>query len=225
MDVFTFPKIGEIVSHFLYYIQITVISSQEYLHNQGRILLFLHAQCFIYIALLVTLTVGKVRSAYLFLFPVIFHSLTTILNMIVKFKLHIWVYIQLIGQIIPVFYFCSLTVTVFAVFIPMTGRGDASTNPDLMMALFSVLLTLLLVGLSVPLMVLLRKIRYFYILLGAIFLVTVILIITPIGFPFREGTSPQRYYIFVSISWYYLCTVWPKLIVSVYFCNIDFFFK
>ncbi|XP_029726458.2 endoplasmic reticulum metallopeptidase 1 [Aedes albopictus] len=168
----------------------------EYLHNQGRILLFLHAQCFIYIALLVTLTVGKVRSAYLFLFPVIFHSLTTILNMIVKFKLHIWVYIQLIGQIIPVFYFCSLTVTVFAVFIPMTGRGDASTNPDLMMALFSVLLTLLLVGLSVPLMVLLRKIRYFYILLGAIFLVTVILIITPIGFPFREGTSPQRYYIF-----------------------------
>lgn len=171
---------------------------QEFLHNQGRILLFLHAQCFIYIALLVTLTVGRVRSAYLLLFPVIFHSLSTIVNMIIKFKLHIWVYIQLIGQIIPVFYFCSLTVTVFAVFIPMTGRGDASTNPDLMMALFSVLMTLLLVGLSIPLMVLLRKVRYFYILLGALFVATVILMITPIGFPFRDGTSPQRYYIFVS---------------------------
>ncbi|XP_065086297.1 endoplasmic reticulum metallopeptidase 1-like [Ochlerotatus camptorhynchus] len=168
----------------------------KYLHNQGRILLFLHAQCFIYITLLVTFTVGGMRSAYIFLFPVIFHSLSSIVNMIIKFKLNHWIYVQLIGQIIPVFYFCSLTVTVFAVFIPMTGRGDAATNPDLMMALFSVLMTLLLVSLSIPLMVLLPKIRYFYILLGTAFLVTVILMITPVGFPFREGTSPQRYYIF-----------------------------
>ncbi|XP_062540822.1 endoplasmic reticulum metallopeptidase 1-like [Armigeres subalbatus] len=168
----------------------------EFLHNQGRILLFLHAQCFIYIVLLITLTVGKVRSAYLLLFPVIFHSLSTIINMVIKFKLNVWIYIQLIGQIIPFFYFCTLAVTVFAVLVPMTGRGDPSTNPDFMMALFSVLLTLLLFGLSIPLMCLLHKMRYFYILLGTMFLVSIILMSTPVGFPFREGTSPQRYYIF-----------------------------
>ncbi|XP_058835807.1 endoplasmic reticulum metallopeptidase 1-like [Topomyia yanbarensis] len=174
-----------------------------FLHNQGRVLLFLHAQCFIYVALLLTLAIGGIRSAYLFLFPVVFYTLSTIINTVIKFKLNHWIYVHLACQIIPLIYFCSLTVTVFAVFIPMTGRGDAGTNPDLMMALFSVLMALLLVAMWIPLMTLASKVRYFYTLLGLSFVVTVIVMATPIGFPFRDGTSPQRYYIFHQQSNFY----------------------
>lgn len=162
-------------------------------------LLFLHAQCFIYIALLLTFTIGGIRSAYLLLFPIIFHSLTTVVNMAIKFKLNFWIYVHLTGQLIPLIYFCSLTTTVFAVFIPMTGRGDPTANPDLMMALFSVLMSLFLVGLLAPLIVLLPKIRYFFIVVGLMLVTTIVVMFTSVGFPFREATTPQRYYIFVSI--------------------------
>ncbi|XP_058462014.1 endoplasmic reticulum metallopeptidase 1-like [Malaya genurostris] len=175
------------------YIRLRKVS---FLHNQGRVLLFLHAQCFIYVALLVTLTIGGIRSSYLLLFPVVFYSLSTIINLFIKFKRNHWIYVHLAGQIIPLIYFCSLTVTVFAVFIPMTGHGGAGSNPDLMMALFSILMALLLVGMCAPLMTLASKIRYFYTLLGLSFVVTLIVMATPVGFPFRENTSPQRYYIF-----------------------------
>ncbi|XP_055601480.1 endoplasmic reticulum metallopeptidase 1-like [Uranotaenia lowii] len=168
----------------------------SYLNNQGRVLLFLHSQCLIFIALLLTLTVAEIRSGYLLLFPVIFHSLSTIVNIFLKFKLNHWIYVQVIGQIIPMVYFCALSITVFTVFIPLTGRGDPGANPDFMMALFSILMSLLLFGLLIPLVVLLPKIRYFNTLLALFFLCNVIVAFTPVGFPFREATTPQRYYIF-----------------------------
>ncbi|XP_055537803.1 endoplasmic reticulum metallopeptidase 1-like [Wyeomyia smithii] len=174
-----------------------------FLHPQGRVLLFLHAQCFIYVALLLTLTIGGVRSAYILLFPIIFHSLATIINVIIKFKLNRWIYVQLACQFIPLVYFCSLTVTVFAVFIPMTGRGDAATNPDIMMALFCALMALLLVAMCLPLIVLIGKIYYFYALLGLMFVATVIVLATPVAFPFREEISPQRNYVFHQQSNFY----------------------
>ncbi|XP_049542714.1 endoplasmic reticulum metallopeptidase 1-like [Anopheles darlingi] len=166
------------------------------LHDQGRIILFLHAQQFIYAILLITLTIGGIRSAYLLLFPIIFYSATTIVNMILKFRLNVWLYVHLAGQLVPFVYFCTLTVTLFAVFISMTGRTDNRSNPDLQMALFSSLTALLLVSLLTPLVVLLRRKVYLYVLLILMFVVTVIVAATPVGFPFRERTSPQRYYIF-----------------------------
>ncbi|XP_053689241.1 endoplasmic reticulum metallopeptidase 1-like [Sabethes cyaneus] len=174
-----------------------------FLHLQGRVLLFLHAQCFIYVALLLTLTVGEIRSGYVLLFPVIFHSLSTIVNVIIKFKLNHWIYVQLAGQLVPLVYFCSLTITLFAVFVPMTGRGDAATNPDLMMALFSVLMALLMVAMCLPLIVLLGKVYYFYTVLGLMFVVTAIVMATPVAFPFREAVSPQRIYAFHQQSNFY----------------------
>lgn len=105
---------------------------------------------------------------------------------------------HLVGQLVPVIYFCSLAVTLFAVFVPMTGRSDNRSNPDLQMALFASLVTLLLVGLLTPFIVLFRRKVYVFGTILLLFLVTAIVAATPEGFPFRERTSPQRYYIFVS---------------------------
>ncbi|XP_052895947.1 endoplasmic reticulum metallopeptidase 1-like [Anopheles moucheti] len=167
-----------------------------FLHDQGRVILFLHAQHCIYAVLLITLSIGGIRSAFVLLFPVIFYCATTIINMILRFRLNVWIYVHLVGQLIPIIYFCTLTVTLFAVFIPMTGRSDNRSNPDLQMGLFSALLTLLLVGLLTPFIVLFRRKLYVFGTLLLFFLVTAIVAATPEGFPFRENTSPQRYYIF-----------------------------
>ncbi|XP_058123614.1 endoplasmic reticulum metallopeptidase 1-like [Anopheles ziemanni] len=167
-----------------------------FLHDQGRAILFLHAQHFIYAILLITLSIGGIRSAFILLFPVIFYSASTIVNMIIQFRLRIWIYVHLVGQLIPFVYFCSLTVTLFAVFISMTGRSDNRSNPDLQMALFASLMALLLVGMLTPFIVLFRRKVYVFGTLLLMFLVTGIVAATPHGFPFRERSSPQRYYIF-----------------------------
>ncbi|XP_053676564.1 endoplasmic reticulum metallopeptidase 1-like [Anopheles nili] len=167
-----------------------------FLHDQGRVIFFLHAQHFIYAVLLITLTAGGIRSAFLLLFPIIFYSATTIVNMILQFRLNVWIYVHLAGQLVPLFYFCSLTATLFSVFIPMTGRSDNRSNPDLQMALFSALLTLLLVGFLTPFVVMFRRKVYVFGTILVMFLVTAIVAATPHGFPFRAETSPQRYFIF-----------------------------
>ncbi|EAL41724.3 AGAP007677-PA [Anopheles gambiae str. PEST] len=167
-----------------------------FLHDQGRVILFLHAQHCIYAVLLITLSIGGIRSAFVLLFPIIFYCATTIVNMIIQFRLRVWIYVHLVGQLVPVIYFCSLAVTLFAVFVPMTGRSDNRSNPDLQMALFASLVTLLLVGLLTPFIVLFRRKVYVFGTILLLFLVTAIVAATPEGFPFRERTSPQRYYIF-----------------------------
>uniref|UniRef100_A0A182J4W4 FXNA-like protease n=1 Tax=Anopheles atroparvus TaxID=41427 RepID=A0A182J4W4_ANOAO len=168
----------------------------SFLHDQGRVILFLHAQHFIYAVLLLTLSIGGIRSAFILLFPVIFYCASTIVNMIIQFRLRIWIYVHLVGQLIPTIYFCTLTVTLFAVFISMTGRSDNRSNPDLQMALFASLMALLLVGLLTPFIALFRRKAYVFGTLLLMFLVTAIVAATPHGFPFRARTSPQRYYIF-----------------------------
>uniref|UniRef100_A0A182M171 FXNA-like protease n=1 Tax=Anopheles culicifacies TaxID=139723 RepID=A0A182M171_9DIPT len=73
-----------------------------FLHDQGRVILFLHAQHCIYAVLLITLSIGGIRSAFVLLFPIIFYCATTIINMIIRFRLNIWIYVHLVGQLIPI---------------------------------------------------------------------------------------------------------------------------
>ncbi|XP_055601481.1 endoplasmic reticulum metallopeptidase 1-like [Uranotaenia lowii] len=166
------------------------------LNKDRRILLFLHAQNFIFIALLLTLTVQEIRSGYILLFPVLFHSGFTAINLLIKFKFPYWIIVQVLGQVIPFFYFCSLSITVFTIMIPMSGRSDPGENPDILIAMFSILMALFLFGLLLPLLLLLRKIRYFYTVLILMFITTIILVVSPVGFPYREGVTPQRHHIF-----------------------------
>jgi hypothetical protein len=49
-------------------------------------------------------------------------------------------------QIIPFIYFSSLIITAFVVFIPVSGNQSASSNPETMVALLSVLMAFLMCG-------------------------------------------------------------------------------
>ncbi|XP_055537804.1 endoplasmic reticulum metallopeptidase 1-like [Wyeomyia smithii] len=163
---------------------------------QTRILLFLFAQQLIYIVILIVLTAMTIRSAYIFVIVVIFFNASTIVNMIIRFKNFHWVYIHLIGQIFPLAYYASFSLSLFATFIPMQNRGNAETNPDIMISLFSVIVILLISSFLTPLVAMTRKPFIFFGTVVTFWLITIIVMVTSVGFPYRAETSPQRYYVF-----------------------------
>lgn len=89
-------------------------------------------------------------------------------------------------------YYTMLTLEVF---VPVQGRSGPTTNPDSIIAITSILLGVL-IGYLMPTFSLFKRpvivVSGFFV----IFLVFVIIIITPLGFPFNS-VRPQRFWIFV----------------------------
>ncbi|XP_053674195.1 endoplasmic reticulum metallopeptidase 1-like [Anopheles nili] len=163
---------------------------------QTRVQLLLHATCMLYVLIVIVLTGLSIRSGYLFTMAVLFYTVTTLVNVLIRHAPFYWIVVHLIGQIIPIAYFISISLTAFATFIPMQGRGNAGANPELLIALFGVLIGLLGVGFLTPLVVLARKAQLFIALIVVFFVISIIVMVTPAGFPFRAHTTPQRYYVY-----------------------------
>ncbi|XP_050091027.1 endoplasmic reticulum metallopeptidase 1-like [Anopheles aquasalis] len=169
---------------------------QDQLPVQVRVQLLLHMTCMLYVLILIVLTAMSIRSAYLFTIVILFYIITGLVNLLIRYQSTHWIYVHLIGQIIPIAYLSSVSLTSFATFIPMQGRGSAGSNPELLIALFAVLLALLGTGLITPLLALTRKPYWYVGFVGLFFVISIIVMVTEAGFPFREATSPQRYYIY-----------------------------
>uniref|UniRef100_A0A182R0B6 FXNA-like protease n=1 Tax=Anopheles farauti TaxID=69004 RepID=A0A182R0B6_9DIPT len=166
------------------------------LQLHSRVQLLLHGTCVLYVLILIVLTAMSIRSGYLFTMAILFYTVTTLVNTAIKYSSFYWIYVHLAGQIIPIAYFSSISLTSFATFIPMQGRGNADSNPELLIALFAVLVGLLITGFLTPLVALARKGYLFIALIGTFFVVSIIVMVTSAGFPFRAHTSPQRFYIY-----------------------------
>uniref|UniRef100_A0A182XZE8 FXNA-like protease n=1 Tax=Anopheles stephensi TaxID=30069 RepID=A0A182XZE8_ANOST len=162
----------------------------------ARVQLLLHATCALYVLMLIVLTCMSVRSGYLFTMAILFYTVTTLVNALFKRASSYWIYVHLTGQIAPIAYFSSVSLTAFATFIPMQGRGNAGANPELLIALFAVLVGLLVTGFLTPLVALARKGYLFIGLVFVFFLISIIVMVTSVGFPFRAHTSPERFYIY-----------------------------
>lgn len=82
--------------------------------------------------------------------------------------------------------------------IPVQGRAGPAINPDLVIGVVVILSGILLGGLIVPILCIFR--RPVLVMCGflIVFVVFVILMATPIGFPYRYDGSPQRFWIYVS---------------------------
>ncbi|ETN66277.1 hypothetical protein AND_001924 [Anopheles darlingi] len=169
---------------------------QDQLPVQVRVQLLLHVTCLLYVLILIVLTAMSIRSAYLFTVVILFYTITAMVNLLIRYKSTHWIYVHLIGQIIPIAYLSSVSLTSFSTFIPMQGRGSAGSNPELLIALFAVLLALLGTGLITPLLALTRKPYWYVGFVGLFFVISIIVMVTEAGFPFRAATSPQRYYIY-----------------------------
>ncbi|XP_065086204.1 endoplasmic reticulum metallopeptidase 1-like [Ochlerotatus camptorhynchus] len=163
---------------------------------QTRINLFMFAQQLIFIVILVVMTAMSIRSAYIFVIVVIFFNVSTIVNMIVRFRNFHWIYIHLIGQILPIAYYSSFSLTTFSTFIPMQNRGNAESNPEFLIALFAVVVILMMSSFLTPLISMMRRPFFYFGAIVIFWIITIIVSVTSVGFPYRAETSPQRYYVF-----------------------------
>lgn len=157
------------------------------------------AQQLIFVIILIVMTAMSIRSAYMFVIVVIFFNASTIVNMIVRFRSFHWIYIHLIGQILPIAYYSSFSLTTFSTFIPMQNRGSAESNPEFLIALFAVVVILMMSSFLTPLIAMMRRPFFYFGAIGIFWIITIIVSVTSVGFPYRAETSPQRYYVFVSL--------------------------
>uniref|UniRef100_A0A182LUP9 FXNA-like protease n=1 Tax=Anopheles culicifacies TaxID=139723 RepID=A0A182LUP9_9DIPT len=180
---------------------------KDHLTLHARVQLLLNATCVLYVLILLILTGMSIRSGYLFTMAILFYTATTLLNAALQTFLKqtsmCWIYVHLIGQIAPIAYYSSISLTAFATFIPMQGRGNAGANPELLIALFAVLVGFLVTGFLTPLVALARKAYLFIALIDDFFVVSIIVMVTSAGFPFRAHTTPERFYVYHCTNEFY----------------------
>lgn len=162
--------------------------------------LFLHSHAILLSVLLIITTGARIRSAYIILVALIFYcassGLSTIFRLINHRRLG-WIYFHVIGLVLPFIFFAYLCNVAFTTFIPMAARIGPDQYPDLVIAAFCSLIAIFLGGFIVPLIGLCTRRWWVYGGLFGLFSVAgIILLATPVGFPYRPETSPQRYWIF-----------------------------
>lgn len=162
-----------------------------------QVQLLLHSQSLFLGVILITLTIMNIRSAFIVMITLFFYTITSLINTASRLQNRdsSWIYIHVIGQIMPIMFYCSLAITAFGTFLALTARSGNASNPDILIAGFSVFLGLLIGGLLVPLCLLSRHPLTVAYLLGSIVILSIILMATPLGFPYTEGTVPQRYFV------------------------------
>ncbi|XP_055702540.1 endoplasmic reticulum metallopeptidase 1-like isoform X2 [Phlebotomus papatasi] len=162
--------------------------------------LFLHSHALLLSVLLIITTGARIRSAYIILVALIFYCASSGLSTIFRLVNHRrlgWIYFHIIGLVLPFIFSAYLCNVAFTTFIPMAARIGPDQYPDLVIAAFCSLIAIFLGGFIVPLIGLCTRRWWVY---GGIFglfsVVGIILLATPVGFPYRAETSPQRYWIF-----------------------------
>lgn len=80
----------------------------------------------------------------------------------------------------------------------MEGRAGPVSNPETMIGYLSIAFGTLLTGFFVPAFLLYKRPLRIVTASAVLFLAGVIIMMTPLGFPYRPETSFQRQWIFVS---------------------------
>lgn len=80
----------------------------------------------------------------------------------------------------------------------MQGRSGPTTNPEMFIAIITGSTGILLAGQLIPTLCIFRRPVIWMCGFLLVFLIFLILMATPLGFPYREELSQQRFWIFVS---------------------------
>ncbi|XP_059614367.1 endoplasmic reticulum metallopeptidase 1-like isoform X2 [Phlebotomus argentipes] len=183
--------IGTGVTLYIHYFKRDLLSISH------RVQLFLHSHFLLLILALIITTAMGLRSSYVLLPATLFYAVTAFINgMLFHNRRRSWLIVHLIGQLLPLLFYCQQAHLALLTLIPLTGRGGATSNPDLLVGLICTILALLLGGFLIPLVALCRHPRAVLSIFLLWMCINIILIITPLGFPFREATAPQRFWIF-----------------------------
>ncbi|XP_064544316.1 endoplasmic reticulum metallopeptidase 1-like [Drosophila montana] len=157
--------------------------------------LALHAQAVILALLTIGLTLFGLRSAYIFVIPLIFYVLSLALNLLTTLhdRGYAWTGLLKASQIIPFLYSSYLFYIFVVALTPMGGRAGSSSNRDLYIAVLAAAGTVLSFGFLIPLINAFRRPSFVVFSLLAITAVAMYLASsTQIGFPYRPKTNGQR---------------------------------
>ncbi|XP_057663658.1 endoplasmic reticulum metallopeptidase 1-like [Diorhabda carinulata] len=179
--------------------QLMTFVSHEKLSLNVRLQIQAHSVRLIWTVVLFIGTIFKIRSVYPITISVAFNTLAFLI--IHSLRLHRsvrkWQILYLTCLFIPTIFLIYESLTGLEFFIPLTGRIGSDKNPDLIIGSLTVLLTILTTSNYVILSNILRQGKYFFILLWFIFLATLVVVFTPLGFPYSGdwvNPTPQRYW-------------------------------
>lgn len=138
-----------------------------------------------------------------------------------QFTGSIWILVHFIGQAIPFLFYAYYAVYSLDNFIPIQGRSGPSTNPEILIAIIAGCTGILMVGQLVQTLCIFRRPVIWMCGFLFVFLVFIILMATPLGFPYREALSQQRFWIFVSeLQKFYVLNDWRAKMHSAHRTSI-----
>ncbi|XP_044265898.1 endoplasmic reticulum metallopeptidase 1-like [Tribolium madens] len=159
-----------------------------------------HSVRVIWTVIMILGTIFEIRAMYAFLVPVLFNTLGFMVIYVFRLQHTVrrWQVIYVISLVIPTMFLMYTTLTTLSLFIPVTGRIGPDKNADLLIGLQGLLFTILITSPFVALATLVRNFKYVLYFLTGIFIVSFIIMLTPLGFPYsgnRDSPAPERYWI------------------------------
>ncbi|KFB43336.1 AGAP003422-PA-like protein [Anopheles sinensis] len=152
--------------------------------------------------LIVALTLTNIRSAYIFTVILLFSLLSTILTSVLGYqrKTLRWLAVHLAFQVLAMLWATQFYHLLLKLFVPITGRMGAGTNPDYLIGVLVACVGILCTSYLFPLVGLLRQASELTARLIVFALIAFLLACcTQVGFPYRDESngdpSVQRHYV------------------------------
>ncbi|XP_050327626.1 endoplasmic reticulum metallopeptidase 1-like isoform X1 [Bactrocera neohumeralis] len=170
------------------------ISRNDKVSQPYRLQMVDHAHTLILSIICILLTYLSIRSSYFLMIPLLFHAISLVINMVTTLhkRAYYWSIFVMLCQIIPFLYFTYLFHAQLISTMPMMGRFGSSSNPDLYIAILTILGTMLSMGYLIPLLNIFSRPKLVFLILPAVTLVIALTAMTQIGFPYRPATNVQR---------------------------------
>lgn len=158
---------------------------------------FTHAHCIILVFVCLLLTSLNIRSAYFVMIAVFFYTISVFLNLLTDCLSNkcYFIPIHLVCQLTPYWFYTYQAFNALKIFVPMQGRNGPTSKPELTIAGFSILLSLLFAGFIIPILHKFRKSKTIFSLFAVVSVIFFAIAASPVGFPFKPDVAVQRFYV------------------------------
>lgn len=151
--------------------------------------------------ILITTIILRVRTGFMVMVPLFFYAISLMLQILVKI-LRVaagWrLLIHYVVQLVPFAFYSTWTVIAFATFIPFAGRNGVDDWPEMVISGFAIAMGLLLAGFLIPTIPMYKSPIGVSLSFLLLFLIGILMLATPLGFPYKAETAPQRQNVYVS---------------------------
>ncbi|XP_050431971.1 endoplasmic reticulum metallopeptidase 1-like [Adelges cooleyi] len=146
--------------------------------------------------LLVITTILGLRSSFALMIIVLFPAVTNCILGLLRIRKnpHLWMTIYVASLLVPITYTFYITQIFLSFSIPISGRFGSDFNMDYIIGLLVSISTFATVGYMSPVIMMVKKPRLIVYGLCGLLLLSIIVIVSPLGFPYSDGViiSPKN---------------------------------